>query len=319
MSAVAPPAPVGTGPLRQAPAAPPARRRPGLPASALALPAWGWLLFFFVAPVGLVLWYSFGEKPGLFGTHSNENLSLDRYREAMSGSFAQTFSNTLEIALLGTVLCFLIGFPFAYWLAVKVPSRWRPLVLALVMVPFWTNFLVRTIGWRLILSGDGALSGLLQDLGVIGEPLALLYTRAAVQIGVVYNYLPLMILPLFVALDRLDPSLREASKDLGASRWSTLWNVTLPLAAPGIVAGLLLVFIPLMGDYITAVVLGGAKGNMVGQLVATQFQVGQNWALGSAVAVVLILVILVTVLVAAVLGLALRAVVRARRRVGAPA
>jgi ABC-type uncharacterized transport system permease subunit len=116
---------------------------------------------------------------------------------------------------------------------VKVPSRWRPLVLALVMVPFWTNFLVRTIGWRMILSGDGALSGLLQDLGVLGEPLALLYTRAAVQIGVVYNYLPLMILPLFVALDRLDPSLREASKDLGASRWSTLVNVTLPLAAPG--------------------------------------------------------------------------------------
>jgi spermidine/putrescine transport system permease protein len=237
----------------------------------------------------------------------------------MSGSFAQTFSNTLEIALLGTLLCFLIAFPFAYWLAVKVPSRWRPLVLALVMVPFWTNFLVRTIGWRMILSGDGALSGLLQDLGVIGEPLALLYTRAAVQIGVVYNYLPLMILPLFVALDRLDPSLREASKDLGASRWSTLVNVTLPLATPGIVAGLLLVFIPLMGDYITAVVLGGAKGNMVGQLVATQFQVGQNWALGSAVAVVLILVILLTVLVAALVGLALRAVVRARRRVGAPA
>ena len=317
MSAVAPPAPVGTGPVREAPPPPASRRRRGLSASALALPAWGWLLFFFVAPVGLVLWYSFGEKPGLFGTHSNENLSLDRYREALSGPFGQTFQNTLEIALLGTLLCFLIAFPFAYWLAVKVPSRWRPLVLALVMVPFWTNFLVRTIGWRMILSGDGALSGLLQDLGVLGEPLSLLYTRAAVQIGVVYNYLPLMILPMFVALDRLDPSLREASKDLGASRWSTLLNVTLPLAAPGIVAGLLRVFIPLMGDYITAVVLGGARGNMVGQLVATQFQVGQNWALGSAVAVVLILVILLTVLVAALLGLALRAVVRSRRRVGA--
>jgi ABC-type proline/glycine betaine transport system permease subunit len=179
-----------------------------------------------------VLWYSFGRKPGLFGTHDNEVLSLDRYREALSGSFAQTFQNTLEIALLGTLLCFLIAFPFAYWLAVKVPRRWRALVLALVMVPFWTNFLVRTIGWRMILSGDGALSGLLQDLGVLGEPLSMLYTRTAVQIGVVYNYLPLMILPLFVALDRLDPSLREASKDLGASRWSTLVNVTLPLAAP---------------------------------------------------------------------------------------
>ena len=293
--------------VQDAPAAPPGPdlppgRRLRLPSSALALPAWGWLLFFFVAPVGLVLWYSFGEKPGLFGTHSNEVLTLDRYREAVDGSFGQTFSNTLEIALLGTLLCFVIAFPFAYWLAVKVPSRWRPLVLALVMVPFWTNFLVRTIGWRMILSGDGALSGLLQDLGLLGEPLTVLYTRTAVQIGVVYNYLPLMILPLFVALDRLDPSLREASKDLGASRWSTLCNVTLPLAAPGIVAGLLLVFIPLMGDYITAVVLGGAKGNMAGQLVATQFQVGQNWALGSALAVVLILVILLTVLVVGLLS-----------------
>lgn len=315
MAAVAPPVPAAP-PSPTAPVRPAARRRPRLPQSALALPAWGWLLFFFVAPVGLVLWYSFGFKPGLFGTHSNEVLSLDRYREALSGSFGQTFRNTIEIALLGTLLCFLIAFPFAYWLAVKVPSRWRALVLALVMVPFWTNFLVRTIGWRMILSGDGALSGLLQDLGVLGAPLSMLYTRSAVQIGVVYNYLPLMILPLFVALDRLDPSLREASKDLGASRWSTLVNVTLPLAAPGIVAGLLLVFIPLMGDYITAVVLGGAKGNMVGQLVATQFQVGQNWALGSALAVVLILVILLTVLVVGLIGLALRTVVRARRSVG---
>jgi spermidine/putrescine transport system permease protein len=312
VTAVAPAAPVGPELSRDAPRV---RHRRALPASALALPAWGWLLFFFIAPVGLVLWYSFGAKPGLYGTHSNEVLSLDRYREALTGSFAQTFQNTLEIALLGTLLCFLIAFPFAYWLAVKVPSRWRALVLALVMVPFWTNFLVRTIGWRIILSGDGALSGLLQDLGVLGAPLSLLYTRAAVQIGVVYNYLPLMILPLFVALDRLDPSLREASKDLGASRWSTLVNVTLPLAAPGIVAGLLLVFIPLMGDYITAVVLGGARGNMVGQLVATQFQVGQNWALGSALAVVLILVILLTVLVAGLVALAVRSVVRARRRV----
>ena len=318
MSAVAPPAPVRPADGREVPAAPAVRRRRAqLPASTLALPAWGWLLFFFVAPVGLVIWYSFGRKPGLFGTHDNSVLSLDRYREALSGSFLQTFTNTLEIALLGTLICFLIAFPFAYWLAVKVPSRWRPLMLALVMVPFWTNFLVRTIGWRMILSGDGALSGLLQDLGVLGAPLSLLYTRAAVQIGVVYNYLPLMILPLYVALDRLDPALREASKDLGASRWKTLVNVTLPLAAPGIVAGLLLVFIPLMGDYITAVVLGGARGNMIGQLVATQFQVGQNWALGSAIAVVLILVILLTVLVAALVAVLLRSVVRARRRVGA--
>jgi spermidine/putrescine transport system permease protein len=284
-------------------------------AALLALPAWAWLLFFFVAPVALVFWYSFGFKPGVFGTHSNEVLSLDRYAEAMQGPFAATFKNTLQIGLVGTLLTLLIGFPFAYWIAVKVPARWRGLLLGLVMVPFWTNFLVRTMGWRLILSPEGLLSGFLQDVGVLGEPLAILYTRTAVQIGVVYNYLPLMVLPIFVALDRMDPALREASKDLGAGRWRTLWQVTVPLAAPGIAAGLLLVFIPLMGDYITAVVLGGAKGNMIGQLVATQFQSAQNWALGSAMAVLLIVVILATVAVAAVLVLLVRTALRFRRRI----
>jgi len=299
----------------------PRRARRRLPAGALSFPAWAWLLFFFVAPVGLVAWYSFGEKPGLFGTHSNEVLSLERYRDVLAGSFAQTFRNTLQIGLLGTALTLLIGVPFAYWLAVKVPSRWRGLVLALVMVPFWTNFLVRTIGWRLVLAPEGGLSHLLQDVGLLGEPLGLLYTRTAVQIGVVYNYLPLMVLPLFVAFDRMDPALREASKDLGAGRWRTLWQVTLPLAAPGIAAGTLLVFIPLMGDYITATVLGGAQGNMIGQAVASQFGEAQNWALGSAMAMVLVLLIGVVVALAAAVVLVLRTLGRRRRRVelGAPA
>ena len=135
------------------------------------------------------------------------------------------------------------------------------------------------------------------------------------QIGVVYNYLPLMIFPLFVALDRLDPALREASKDLGANRWKTFRQVTLPLAMPGIVAGLLLVFIPLTGDYITAAVLGGAKGNMVGALVASQFNTAQNWALGSAMAVILIMMILASVAIFAVLGLVARALIRRARQV----
>ena len=143
----------------------------------------------------------------------------------------------------------------------------------------------------------------------------MLDTREAVQLGVVYNYLPSMIFPLFVALDRLDPALREASKDLGASRWATFRQVTLPLAFPGVAAGLLLVFIPLTGDYITAAVLGGAKGNMVGALVASQFNTAQNWALGSAMAVILILMILGSVAIFAVLGLIGRAIIRRRRRV----
>jgi spermidine/putrescine transport system permease protein len=265
-------------------------RRRGLPGFILAVPAWAWLLIFFVAPVAVVVWYSFGYKPGLFGTHANDILSFDRYAEVFTPTFFDTFLNTLWIGIGGTALCFVIGAPVAYWMALKAPSNMKGLLIALVLVPFWTNFLVRTIGWLVILSPEGWISHALQAFGL--GPLDILYTRPAVLFGVVYNYLPLMILPLFVAFDRVELSVREASKDLGATRWGTFTRVTFPLARPGIIVGAVLVYIPLMGDYITATVLGGAKGNMVGQLVASQFQTAQNWALGSAMAVMLILIIL---------------------------
>ncbi|MFD5215375.1 ABC transporter permease [Microbacterium sp. NPDC058345] len=269
------------------------------PRFALALPAWAWLLIFFVAPIAMVVWFSFGYKPGIFGTHANDRLSFDRYLEALSPTFFATFQNTLWVGVLGTLLCLIIGLPVAYWMAVKAPPERRGLLLALVMVPFWTNFLVRTLGWQVVLAPEGWLSSLLQGAGLTDGPLEILYTRSAVLIGVVYNYLPLMILPLFVAFDRVTAPLREASNDLGAGPASTFLRVTVPLARPGIIAGVLLVFIPLMGDYITATVLGGAQGNMIGQLVASQFGTAQNWALGSAMAVMLILVIALTVAVAA--------------------
>lgn len=268
-----------------------------LPGFALAIPAWAWLATFFIAPVGIVFWYSFGYKPGLFGTHANDRLSFDRYLEVLTPTFFDTFVATLWIALAGTALCLVIGGPVAYWMAVKAPPAWRGLLLALVLVPFWTNFLVRTIGWQVILAPEGWASQAAQAIGL--PPFDILYTRAAVLLGVVYNYLPLMILPLYVAFDRVGESLREASRDLGANRLRTFWRVTLPLARPGIIVGVLLVYIPLMGDYITATVLGGAKGNMVGQMVAAQFQTAQNWALGSAMAVTLIIVI---VLSASIIG-----------------
>lgn len=275
----------------------PKLRAPGF---ALAIPAWAWLVVFFIAPVGVVFWYSFGYKPGLFGTHANDVLSLDRYAEVLTPTFFQVFLTTLGIGLAGTALCFIIGAPVAYWMAVKAPPSKRGLLLALVLVPYWTNFLVRTIGWQVILAPEGWLSKAVQSLGL--PPFDILYTREAVLLGVVYNYLPLMILPLFVAFDRVSEPLREASRDLGAGRWRTLFRVTLPIALPGVIVGALLVYIPLMGDYITATVLGGAKGNMVGQMVAAQFQTAQNWALGSAMAVTLIIVI---VLSAAAVGLVL--------------
>ncbi len=273
----------------------PNRRLPGF---ALAAPAWAWLIAFFIVPVGVVIWYSFGYKPGMFDTHANDVLSLERYREVFTPTFFDTFRNTLWIGVGGTFLCFLIGTPVAYWMAVKAPPTRKGFLIALVLVPFWTNFLIRTIGWQVILAPQGWLSKGLQVFGF--DPLSILYTKSAVLLGVVYNYLPLMILPLFVAFDRVADQVREASKDLGAGRWRTFSRITFPLAMPGIIVGVLLVFIPLMGDYITPVVLGGAKGNMVGQLIASQFQTAQNWALGSAMAVTLVLIIMLSA--AAILG-----------------
>jgi spermidine/putrescine transport system permease protein len=285
----------------------------------LALPAWIWFVFFFALPVLWIVYYSFGYKPNIFHPIATDQLSLDRYREGFSGTFVHVFSQTLQISITGTIICLLIGFPFAYWLATRVTARWRGVLLGLVIVPFFVNFLIRTIGWLILLAPSGPVSALLQKWGLRSRPLDLLQTRGAVQLGVVYNYLVLMIFPLFVTLDRLDPAMREASKDLGASRWKTFRQVTLPIAAPGIVAGLLLVFIPLSGDYITALVLGGAKGNMAGAMVATEFNTGLNWALGAAQAVILIIMIMATVAAFGLLGLAIRTIARARRKITLPA
>ncbi len=314
---------VGTGaPVDGAPGAaevagPGKRRRRG-PRFALAIPSWFWYLAFFVVPLALVVINSFGTKiQGSIGDVDLSSPSLQRYREVLNSNstFFDVLKKTMRISIIGTILCLLIGFPIAYWIGVRVAPKWRGLFLGLVIVPFWTNFLVRTIAWRIVLAPRGFISNFLQSNGLHSGPIRVLDTASAVQLGVVYNYLPLMIFPIFVALDRLDPALREASKDLGANRWKTFVQVTLPLAMPGIVAGLLLVFIPLAGDYITAAVLGGAKGNMAGALVAAQFLQAQNRALGSAVAVVLIMAILLAIAIAAALSLGGRTILRRRRAI----
>lgn len=289
------------------------------PRFTLALPAWAWFVAFFVVPLLFIVYFSFGTKvPGSAAEVDMSSPTLERYREATSDTFFTVLTKTLQISVTGTVLCLLIAFPIAYWIAVRVPARWKGVALGLVIVPFWTNFLIRTMSWRIVLAPRGLVSNTLQTWGLRDGPLAILDTRAGAQLGVVYNYLPLMIFPLFVALERLDPALREASKDLGANRLKTFVQVTLPLAAPGLVAGLLLVFIPLTGDYITARVLGGADGNMVGALVASQFIEAQNKPLGSAIAVVLIGSILAVLAVVSAVTLVIRAVLRRRRAVPLP-
>jgi spermidine/putrescine transport system permease protein len=292
------------------------RRRFRAPKFTLALPTWAFYVVFFAVPVAFIIVYSFGTKvQGSAGRTDLSPLTLERYRDAFDPTFFTVMRQTMRISITGTLLCLVIGFPVAYFMAVRVPPRWRGVLLGVLIIPFWTNFLIRTIAWKIVLSPVGFFSNWFQDIGLRDSNLQVLNTKAAVQLGVVYNYLPLMIFPLFVTLDRLEPVLREASKDLGAGRIKTFLQVTLPLSAPGVVAGLLLVFIPLSGDYITAAVLGGADGNMAGALVASQFLQAQNQALGSAIAVILMGAIILSISVVAVAALLVRTVIRRARRV----
>ncbi len=312
---------VDTGSAAPSPRPSGSKRRIRAPKYALAIPAWTWFILFFALPVGLVLLYSLGEQVSAFVQKPNISpsvWSLDNFGKAIDPAYMPIFWRTLKIATIGTFICLIISLPFAYWMATKARPRWRGVLLGLVLVPFWTNFLVRTIGWQIILAPNGLVSGWLQDLGLRDAPLALLYTQSGVQLGVVYNYLPLMILPLYVAFERIDPALTEASKDLGANRLKTFVQVTMPLAVPGAIAGMLLVFIPLMGDYITPSILGGSAGSMAGTLVAEQFLTTFNWSKGAAMAVIMIGFILGALLVLAVLGVLLRTILRARRRVRLP-
>jgi spermidine/putrescine transport system permease protein len=261
-----------------------------------------WYLAFFVAPIAIVVVYSFGTKDSTQRIPIDMGkLTLHNYSDALSGTFARTFYRTIRIAVTATVLCILIGFPVAYFLAFKVAEKWRALLLAAVVIPSFTSFLIRTLAWQIPLSPKGFLSHWLQNWGILDHPINVLQTASAVQLAIIYNYLGFVILPLFVALDRIDVRMREASKDLGAGRWATFFGVTLPLAWPGIAAAVLLTYIPMAGDYVTATVLGGAKGNMIGAMIAGQFQGAQNWPAGSAMAVLMIVAIVVTLGIGALL------------------
>ncbi len=277
------------------------RRRWRGPKFALAIPSIIWYLLFFVIPILFIIVYSFGTKDAskLLPVDLGK-LTTDNYSEVFDETFFKTFKSTLRIAIVATLLCLAIGLPVAYFAAFKVSEKWRATILALVVIPSFTSFLIRTVSWRIPLAPNGEFSRWLSDLGIVGDRgIQLLETQMAVQIAIVYNYLGFMILPLFVALDRIDVRMREASKDLGAGRIATFFGVTLPLAGPGIVAGVLLTFIPMCGDYVTATVLGGAKGNMIGSMIASQFSQAQNWPLGSAMAILMIGAVLLALMVGA--------------------
>jgi spermidine/putrescine transport system permease protein len=243
---------------------------------------------FVAAPVLLVLSYTVFDR-GRFGGVEYE-LTLDNFTRAFEPTFRKVLVSSLGIAAAATVIALAIGYPVAYAIA-KLPSRWRSLVLVLVVIPFWTNFLIRTYAWIVLLNTQGVLNDALVGLGVIDERLNLLYTRGAVVAGLVYVYLPLMILPIYASVARLDRELREASSDLGGSRFTTFTKVTLPLSLPGVVTGCIFVFVPSLGNFVVPELLGGGKTVMVGNLVRDQFLKARDWPFGATLALFMVVLL----------------------------
>lgn len=264
---------------------------------------------FFLIPLVLVVVYSLATRQGygdvVYG------FSFHNFAEALNGIYLQAFARSVRFAVVGTVLTLLIGFPFAYWLARYSPARRRNLLLALVMVPFLTAFLIRAYAWRLVLSDDFLLADFLRSVGLLDGPLNLQNTTTAVQIGIVYGYLPLFVLPVYAALERMDWRLTDAAKDLGSSGFSAFRQITLPTVAPGVIAGSLLVFIPMTGEYIIPAVLGGGRVDFVGTLVTRAFLEGQNYPFGAALG------LLVVIALSGFLALYLFMTARAERNLGA--
>jgi spermidine/putrescine transport system permease protein len=253
----------------------------------LLVPTTAWYLFLLVVPLGILIVFSLGTRTDVGGY--TPGLTLQNYADLPTRWPA--FQNTLTLALIGTILCALVAYPLAYYLATRAGQK-RTVLLILVILPFWTSFLVRTYAWLQILGAKG-IPSLLETLGVEPRPV-FLNTHAAVLLGIVYNYLPLMVFPLYVSLERLDKRLIEASKDLGANRLRTFFQVTLPLTAPGLVSGALLVFIPMMGEYIIPSILGGGKIYFVGNALVDLYLQSRNWPLGSAAAIGLIALVVLT-------------------------
>jgi spermidine/putrescine transport system permease protein len=267
-------------------------RRPGLQAAGLLGPGMLWLLAFFGIPMLLMLAYSFMPR-GMYGG-VDPGFTLEHYRRFLDPLYLQVLGRTILWAGVATLACLLLGYPVA-WVISR--SRHRSLLLFLIVLPFWTSFLVRTFAMIFLLRDTGLVNSLLLRLGLVVEPVTLLYTPFAVLLGLVYGFLPFMVLPIYASLEKLDPALLEAAEVLGARPVSRFFRVTLPLSVPGLIAGCLLVFVPALGSFITSDLLGGAKQVMIGNLVQNQFTSARNWPFGSAVSFALMALVLVAVMV----------------------
>lgn len=247
------------------------------------LPAWLWMALLFAAPFLIIMAYSFLTR-GVYGGVEHP-WTAESYQRLVDPLYLEVFLRSFVMAVAATVLCLLFAFPAALFIA-RAP-RHKNLYLQLVILPFWTSFLVRTYAWMFLLRDTGLINTALLKIGLIHAPLPLLYNDGAVLLGLVYGYLPFMVLPIYATLERLDPSLPEAAADLGARPLTTVFTVLVPLSRPGIIAGAVLVFIPCLGAYLTPDLLGGGRTVMVGNLVENQFTNARDWPFGSAVSILL--------------------------------
>jgi putrescine transport system permease protein len=271
-----------------------------------------WLAAFFLAPFLIVLKISLSQTAlaqppyvPVFDLAAGwqgfkdflAGLAPDNYRLLISDSlYFGSYLRSLAIAAASTLLLLLFGFPIAYALT-RMPRRWQGLLVMLVILPFWTSFLIRVYAWMNILQREGLLNEVLLAVGLINEPLAWLASDTAIFIGIVYSYLPFMVLPIYATLEKLDESLLEAAADLGSPPWKTFWLVTVPLALPGVAAGTLLCFIPITGEFVIPDLLGGSESLMIGQVLWTEFFSNRDWPVASAVAVVLLCLLIVPVVI----------------------
>ena len=241
-----------------------------------------WLIFFVLIPNLLVLTVSFLTRDG--SDFYALPFTLDNYANLFNPLYAQVVWNSLYMSGIATIICLLIGYPFAFMVS-KINPKYRPFLLFLVVLPFWTNSLIRIYGMKVFLGVKGVLNTMLMDMGILSEPIRILNTEVAVIIGLVYLLLPFMILPLYSAIEKLDGRLLEAARDLGANAVQRFFRVILPLTMPGIVAGCLLVLLPAMGMFYVADLLGGAKVLLVGNVIKSEFLISRNWPFGSAISI----------------------------------
>jgi putrescine transport system permease protein len=271
-----------------------------------------WLAIFFLLPFLIVLKISLSDpataqppyRPlldlgaGLAGLREFvSGLDFENFATLVNDDlYARAAASSVRIAAISTALLLLVGYPIAYAMARVAPS-WRTVFVALVILPFWTSFLIRIYAWIGILKPEGLLNQLLHGTGLIAEPLAILNTETAIFIGIVYAYLPFMVLPLYATLEKLDASLIEAAQDLGSPPWKAFWTITVPLSLPGAVAGSLLCFIPIVGEFVVPDLLGGSETLMIGRALWSEFFSNRDWPLASAVAIVLLLILVVPIVI----------------------